>query len=104
MAYDDLAQRFGKNYSNWLYNKRPRGMTEKQLEEIRGEPIVETHSMYDSPKYVTEDRRWLPDSPSRLHCFATIHSKTDTESIQDKQNQPNCDSKSDIKKLVLHKK
>lgn len=34
-------------------------MNEKQLKEIRVQPEVIVNSMYDSPKYITKDRRWI---------------------------------------------
>ena len=35
-------------------------MNQKQLKEIRVEPIAKTNSMYDSPKFTTKDRRLIP--------------------------------------------
>ena len=79
-------------------------MNKEQLKEIKAEPIVETHSMYDPPKYITKDIHMISANYSYLRCYSIIHSEINTKSIQDKQNQSNCDSESDIKKLVLHKK
>ena len=34
-------------------------MTEKQLKVIKQKPRIEQNSMYDSPKYITEDHRLI---------------------------------------------